>query len=92
MFVLEQASDSQLLTSVIETLKQHIEVWACMDAVQRITVALHDKHCALKARGNQNPSILDLLIEMDQGRYLDSSAREVVFSDRAAYTNVSRHF
>ena len=92
MFVLEHASSIDLLTAVMETIKQHIEVWACMDVIKTIALALHTKHQSLKTRGNPNSSVLDLLIEMDQGRYLDQNAREVVLNDRAAYTNVKKSF
>ncbi|KAH8108105.1 hypothetical protein BXZ70DRAFT_1015382 [Cristinia sonorae] len=90
LFILEHANSAKLFTAVIETIKQHTEVWACMDATKIITFSLHNKHMALKAQGNQNSSILDILIEMDQARYLEQEARETVLMDRSAYTNALR--
>ena len=89
MFALEQSSTPDLLTIVIDTLRQHMEVWACMNALERITSALLAAHQYWKANSATNPSLLDLLIEFDNMRYLDPAVREQIFADRALYKQVS---
>lgn len=90
LFTLEHASSSELLTAVIRTLRQHTEVWACMDRTQSISSALFAAHTVWKTRGVQSRPLLNLLIELDDGRLLEQTAREQVLADHTAFAYVSR--
>ncbi|KAK7692890.1 hypothetical protein QCA50_004525 [Cerrena zonata] len=85
LFALEQKCTHDLLTIVIDTLRQHVEVWACMNALGRTTEALLAAHQDWKANSATNLSLLDLLIEFDNMRYLDPGVREQIHADRALY-------
>ncbi|OSD03951.1 hypothetical protein PYCCODRAFT_163808 [Trametes coccinea BRFM310] len=84
---LEHANSSSLLTAVIETIRQHIEVWACMDRMQDVASALWAVHQTWRARGSQNRVLLKLLAEVDNDRYLEPAAREQMLSDISAFSH-----
>ncbi|KAH9858392.1 hypothetical protein C2E23DRAFT_767676 [Lenzites betulinus] len=84
---LEYANNSALLTAVIETIRQHIEVWACMDRMQDVTSALWTVHQTWRGRGLQNRILLKLLAEVDNDRYLDAASREQMLSDISAFSH-----
>ncbi|CAL1707851.1 unnamed protein product [Somion occarium] len=85
LFALEHGNSPDLITIVIDTLRQHTEVWACMNSMGMITASLLSAHQYWKSQGVQNPNLLNLLIEFDNVRYLDSSVREQILADRGAY-------
>ncbi|CDO75642.1 hypothetical protein BN946_scf184743.g2 [Trametes cinnabarina] len=84
---LEYAHSSPLLTAVIETIRQHIEVWACMNRMQDVATALWAVHQTWRARGSQNRVLLKLLAEVDNDRYLEPAAREQMLSDISAFSH-----
>ncbi|KAI0633322.1 hypothetical protein C8Q77DRAFT_1217758 [Trametes polyzona] len=84
---LEYAHNSALLTAVIETIRQHIEVWACMDRMKDVASALWTVHQTWRSRGSQNRILLKLLAEVDNDRYLDPAAREQMLSDISAFSH-----
>ena len=53
-----------------------------------ITLALHAAEQLCKARGTHCCVLLDLLLEMDAGRYLDVSARKNVELEVTTYAQV----
>lgn len=91
LFTLEHTASSELLTAVIRTLRQHAEVWACMNNMQTIVSALFAAHTVWKTRGAQSRPLLNLLIELDEGRLLEQTAREQVLADHTAFAYVSCH-
>ena len=85
---LEYATTSPLLNAVIETLRQHMEVWACMNRMKAVAVALWTVHQTWRSRGSQNRVLLKLLAKVDNDTYLEPAAREQMLSDISAYTHV----
>ena len=92
LYTLEYVNGSPLLTAVIETLRQHMEVWACMNRMKDVTAALWTVHQTWRSRGSQNRVLLKLLAEVDNDCYLDPAAREQMLSDISAYTHVVRSY
>ncbi|KAI8993842.1 hypothetical protein BD414DRAFT_480612 [Trametes punicea] len=87
LYTLEYASNNPLLTAVIETLRQHIEVWACMNRMHDVASALWAVHQTWRSRGSQNRVLLKLLAEIDNDRYLEPAAREQMLSDISAFSH-----
>ncbi|OJT09261.1 Mediator of RNA polymerase II transcription subunit 12 [Trametes pubescens] len=87
LYTLEYANNSALLTAVIETLRQHIEVWACMDRMKDVASALWTVHQTWRSRGLQNRVLLKLLAEVDNEQHLDPAAREQMLSDISAFSH-----
>ncbi|KAI0344762.1 hypothetical protein BDW22DRAFT_1354912 [Trametopsis cervina] len=87
LFTLEHATSNELLTAVLRTLRQHVEVWACFSRMQEITNTLYSVHTVCKSRGVQSRPLMNLLIELDDGRLLNPAAREQVLSDFAAFVH-----
>ncbi|KAI0688045.1 hypothetical protein BC835DRAFT_1419486 [Cytidiella melzeri] len=87
---LEHASSNELLTAVLRTLRQHVEVWACMDTMKSITSALFSAHTVWKTRGVRSRPLMKLLIELDDGRLLEHTAREQVLTDLTAFAYALR--
>ncbi|KAI0769653.1 hypothetical protein BD413DRAFT_627402 [Trametes elegans] len=84
---LEYANSGPLLTAVIETIRQHIEVWACMNRMREVASALWTVHQTWRSRGSQNRVLLKLLAEVDNDRYLEPAAREQMLSDISAFSH-----
>ncbi|KAH9940479.1 uncharacterized protein BXZ73DRAFT_88710 [Epithele typhae] len=84
---LDHAHTGPVLNAVVETLRQHMEVWACMNRMRDITLALWAVHQTRKSRGSQNSVLLKLLSEVDNDCYLDQASREQMLSDISAYTH-----
>ncbi|OCH91787.1 hypothetical protein OBBRIDRAFT_752537 [Obba rivulosa] len=84
---LEHTSSNELLVAIIQTLRQHVEVWASMDAMNTIATALFATHQAWRSRGLHNRALMAFLIEVDNGRYLGTTEREQVLNDLSAYTH-----
>ncbi|KAL6308224.1 hypothetical protein BKA93DRAFT_726196 [Sparassis latifolia] len=87
LFTLEHAASNELLTAVMETLRQHMEVWACMNIMHTIATALYASHQFWRTRGIHTRALLSLLIEVDNDRYLEPASREHILADITAYTN-----
>ncbi|TFK74611.1 hypothetical protein BDN72DRAFT_955610 [Pluteus cervinus] len=79
--VLEHCVTNDLLTAVIETLQRFSTVWACMDAMNRIVPELDNAHQLWRGRGVRSRTLLDLLLEFDNGRYLSDVSRQRVVAD-----------
>ncbi|CCM03317.1 uncharacterized protein FIBRA_05445 [Fibroporia radiculosa] len=87
LYTLEHASNHELLKAVIETLRQHMEVWACMNMLRTIAGALFAAHQFWRTRGIQTRALLSLLTEVDNGRYLEPQQREQMLGDLSAYSH-----
>ena len=85
---LEHDNTGPTLTAVIETLRQHMEVWACMNRMKDIATALWTVYQTWRSRGTQNRFLFKLLTEVDNECYLEPAAREQMQSDISAYTHV----
>ncbi|KAH9053238.1 hypothetical protein EDB87DRAFT_1711186 [Lactarius vividus] len=76
--VLERPCRSESLTIVLEMLRRFSPIWAGMGVLRVITFALHAASQLCKTRGTHCQALLELLLEMDAGRYLDGQARKNV--------------
>ncbi|EMD32061.1 hypothetical protein CERSUDRAFT_162114 [Gelatoporia subvermispora B] len=85
--LLEHTSSNDLLVAVIQALRQHMEVWACMDTMRTIAAALFTTHQAWRSRGLHNRTLMTFLLEVDNERYLDVTARQQVDADLSAYVH-----
>ena len=79
----------ELLTVLINTLQRFATIWACMDAMGKITSDLDAAHQAWKVRGIRCRPLLSLLLEFDNGRHLSAASRERITADTAAFSLVS---
>ncbi|TRM70308.1 hypothetical protein BD626DRAFT_448794 [Schizophyllum amplum] len=84
---LEHVMTFDSLVAVINTLKRHGTIWACMNARRRVVNALYNAHQLWKARGIQVRAILELLSELDQGKYLDLDAQGLIHADMSSLTS-----
>lgn len=84
--VLSQTSHAELLTAVGEVFHRFATTWTAMNATGMITSALYSTHLLLRTQGGKTRSLLTLLIEMDDGRQLDATARTQVENDIASFT------
>ena len=85
---LEHAATFDTLMAVMNTLRRHGTIWACMNARGRIVEALYHAHQSWKARGIQVRKMLDFLTELDQGKYLDLESQGHVQADMISLTSV----
>lgn len=60
-----------------------------MNKMRTISSALFAAHTIWKARGVQSRPLINLLIELDDGRLLEQSQREQVLADHTAFAYVS---
>jgi hypothetical protein len=89
LFLME-LSTTLILVAVITTIRRYSIVWTCMTATGTITTALFAVHQVWKTRGLQSRDLLTLLVELDDGRFLDTAIRDQVNVDIAAFTHVSQ--
>lgn len=68
----------------VESLRRGMNLWTCMDAVHGIVQGLHAAHHAWKGRGVHIRCLVNLLLEIDGGRFLDDDARHHVIEDAAS--------
>ncbi|KAF8995454.1 hypothetical protein BDQ17DRAFT_1430355 [Cyathus striatus] len=85
--MLEHTTSSELLIGIIDSLHRYATIWACMDMLPAITLALDTAHQQWKSRGTQSRPLLTLLMEFDNGRYLGDTSRERILSDIAFFTH-----
>jgi hypothetical protein len=69
-------------------LRRYSPIWAGMGVLRDITLALYAAEQLCKARGTHSCVLLDLLLEMDAGRYLEVSARKNVELEITTYAQV----
>src|ERR1700760_4593567 len=90
--VLERPCQSECLTIVAEMLRRYSPIWAGMGVLRDITLALYAANQSCKSRGIHCRALLAFLLEVDAGRYLESSARKNVEMEVASYAQVSSRF
>ncbi|KAI0068850.1 hypothetical protein BV25DRAFT_1904185 [Artomyces pyxidatus] len=83
--ILEHPCAPECLVILVETLRRYTTIWASMDVQKDITLALYSTHQACKARGLLSRVLLNLVIEMDSGRYLDITARKAIEAEISGY-------
>ncbi|KAI0293333.1 hypothetical protein B0F90DRAFT_1763644 [Multifurca ochricompacta] len=88
--VLERPCRSECLTIVVEMLRRYSPIWAGMGALREVTLALYAANQLCKARGIHCRALLEPLLEMDAGRYLDASARKNVEMEITSYAQALR--
>jgi hypothetical protein len=80
------------VTSVIETVHQHAQIWACMQKTTTIVTALNTAHRFWSNQHVHCRALLDVLMEMDNGNHLDGPSRERIESDITTFTHVNIDF
>ena len=74
--------------TIVDNLKRSLDMWTCMDAVGDIVQALLATHQAWKSRGVHIRCLTNLLLEMDEGNYLDMTDRQAVNEDALHFAQV----
>ena len=80
---------NEFLSAILRALRQHIEVWGCLNVMKTIAEALYATHNFWKTRGVQSRDLLNLLVVIDRGQNLEQAAREQLMIDRANLERVS---
>ncbi|KAJ7209594.1 hypothetical protein GGX14DRAFT_630911, partial [Mycena pura] len=84
---LQHSATVDVLTAVIDTLHRLACIWNCMNVTGTIVNALYSAHQRWKkTRGGEFRALLDLLVEFDDGRYLDEASRAHVNADISSFT------
>ncbi|KAJ7690646.1 hypothetical protein B0H17DRAFT_1064288 [Mycena rosella] len=91
--VLQHSATVDLLTAVIDTLHRFTCIWTCMNVTGTIVNALFTAHQRWKkTRGGEFRALLNLLVEFDDGRYLDEASRSLVNADISTFTLALRPY
>ena len=80
---------NEFLSAILQTLRQHVEVWGCLNKTKTIAEALYATHNFWKTRGVQSRDLLNLLFSVDGGVRLEQSARDQLVVDQANFIRVS---
>ena len=78
----------EALSAVLQTLRQHVEIWSCLNKMKTIAEALYVTHNFWKAQGVQSRDLLELLFAIDNNVHLEPAIREQLLADRANFTRV----
>ncbi|KAJ7668448.1 hypothetical protein DFH06DRAFT_1181718 [Mycena polygramma] len=90
---LQHSATVDLLTAVIDTLHRFTCIWTCMNATGTIVKALFSAHQRWKkTRGGEFRALLNLLVEFDDGRYLDEVSRSHINTDISSFTLALRPY
>lgn len=79
---------NEFLSAILQTLRQHVEVWGCLDMMKTIAERLFTTHSFWKTRGVQSRDLLSLLFAVDNGTHLDATSREQLLADHASFVHV----
>ena len=81
----------ELLSAIIDTIRRHADVWACMDAHEQILDALCTTHATWNwgTRRAQSRPLLCLLIEFHTNPRIPEDAKERITEDAAALIDAS---
>ncbi|KAJ7502832.1 hypothetical protein B0H11DRAFT_1986564 [Mycena galericulata] len=91
--VLQHSTTVDLLTAVIDALHRFTCIWTCMNVMGTIVHALYSAHQRWKkSRGGEFRALLNLLVEFDDGRYLDDASRSHVNADISTFTLALRPY
>jgi mediator of RNA polymerase II transcription subunit 12 len=86
--MLERSTTIHELTVVLSALRRYLIIWTCMGTTGAIATALYSAHQVWKSRGLQSRGLLDLLLVVDNNRFLDNIARDHIAADVSAFTHV----
>ncbi|KAF8170267.1 hypothetical protein K438DRAFT_1982787 [Mycena galopus ATCC 62051] len=90
---LRRSTTVDLLTAVIDTLHRFTCIWNCMNATGTIVDALFSAHQRWKkTRGGEFRALLNLLVDFDDGRYLEEACRSHVNNDISSFTLALRPY
>ncbi|KAJ7039194.1 hypothetical protein C8F04DRAFT_1087468 [Mycena alexandri] len=90
---LQHSATVDLLTAVIDTVYRFTCIWNCMNVTGIIVNSLFAAHQRWKKnRGGEFRALLDLLVEFDDGRYLDEASRSHVNADISSFTLALRPY
>ncbi|KAJ7782856.1 hypothetical protein B0H16DRAFT_1494639 [Mycena metata] len=90
---LQHSATVDLLTAVIDTISRFTCIWNCMNVTGIIVNSLFAAHQRWKkTRGGEFRALLNLLVEFDDGRYLDEASRSHVNTDISSFTLALRPY
>lgn len=78
--------------TIVDNLRRSLDMWVCMDAVGNIVQTLFITHQAWKSKGVHIRCLTNLLLEMDEGRYLDGADRQTAIEDAVHFAQVCLRF
>ncbi|THH04935.1 hypothetical protein EW145_g5157 [Phellinidium pouzarii] len=79
--VLKITTSTDLLMATVDILKCGLNIWVCMDTMNDISQALLVTHKSWKSRGVHIRCLVNLLLEVDDGKFLDAVSRKHVIED-----------
>ncbi|VDC06366.1 unnamed protein product [Peniophora sp. CBMAI 1063] len=85
MALLAHTSTADFLTTLIETLRRFMDIWACMGVLKPLADALYTTHLACKARTIHPRPLFDLLVKIDETHQLDADARASVDAEKITF-------
>ncbi|KAH7922771.1 hypothetical protein BV22DRAFT_1094076 [Leucogyrophana mollusca] len=85
--VLTHTLHADTLIAVSEVFHRFAIIWTSMNATRAVTAALYATHLIWRTRGIQTRSLFALLVEMDDGHYLEAPERTQIAGDIAAFTH-----
>lgn len=88
MEMLKTMHEKELLVAVIETLRRHMDIWACMNQLDVMLQSLCAIFRAWKSRGIHMRPLVAFILELDDGQRLDSSTRQQIIENAAQYAQV----
>ncbi|KAF7321446.1 Med12 domain-containing protein [Mycena kentingensis (nom. inval.)] len=87
LFALQHSTTADLLTVVIDALYRFTCIWNCMNVTGDLVRALYSTHKRWKKiRGGEFRALLNALVNLDGGRFLDDASRIQVQADMASFT------
>lgn len=86
--MLTVVTGNDLLEIVLDTIRRHLDIWACMDVLGDVTAALFESNRTWKAAGVHVRSLVRLILEIDDCRFLDNASRQSVIDDAVHYAQV----
>ncbi|KAH7905552.1 hypothetical protein BJ138DRAFT_1072652 [Hygrophoropsis aurantiaca] len=87
LLVLSHTLHSDTLVAVSEVFHRFATIWTSMNVTGTVTAALYATHLVWRTRGVLTRSLLALLVEMDDGRYLEAGERTQIAGDTATFTH-----
>ena len=92
MELLRQTESSDLLLAIVDNIKRGLSLWACMDTIPLVMSGLVHAHQSWKSRGLYIRCLINLILEIDNRRYLDLLSRQQIIEDVRNFARVSFYF
>ena len=86
--ILKVIPTNELLVVIIDTLRHRLEIWACMNKMPEIMETVYGVHQAKKSRGEHVRPLVTLILDMDNGHYLDPTSKHLLVEEAAHYAQV----